>query len=132
MLVDLATQTEISFNGNEIAIESLYESTSVGINTLDAYITNNAGIDNGEVYIEGELLIDEINHPQDISYALDNQGNLIVTASDAANYSIDSDGNLIYTLPTMLKFKKKVELKIRKRNPTYISEIRLGINNIRR
>ena len=72
---------------------------SVAHNTIAAVLLLQVGktIINKNVGIEGDLIMELRNTLKDISFEIDNDGNLIINAVDAANYSIDDEGNLIYT-----------------------------------
>lgn len=68
-------------------------------NTLQALIVDSTDNLDNVSYIEGELVIQMKNNPEQINYYINDNGELILFTStgDKNNYSIDVDGNLIWT-----------------------------------
>lgn len=94
----IPTVTEYSVSDTDITIFTYYQENELP-DTIFCAISDSVGIQNGTPFIEGELLIKVKNYPTNISYQLDNNGNLIqiISTGDEGNYSIDSNGDLIYT-----------------------------------
>lgn len=91
------TTTILSVIGSAITIRSEYLNELP--DTISVQIADEVGIQDGVSYIEGEGLIQMKNSPENISYILNNNGELILLTStgDESNYSINGNGDLIYT-----------------------------------
>lgn len=92
------TITILTISGNNIEIESEYVQDILP-DTIMARITNTVGVQDSVSFIEGQLLIQMKNYPQDLTYFVDNLGNLIlqINTGDGNRYSIDpEDGELEY------------------------------------
>jgi hypothetical protein len=95
----IPTITSLTVSGNDIEIRTEYLDITTLPDTLSADITEVVGMQDNTPYIEGELIIKMKNSPPNISYLIDNNGDLILIdiTGDTANYSVDSNGELIYT-----------------------------------
>lgn len=84
-------------NGQITANTEFYEVDSLP-ETVQAFLPTIPGNQDTVEYIEGELVIEMQNSPQDLSYAIDDFGNLIliIATGDEDAYSIDEYGCLIY------------------------------------
>lgn len=99
----IPTTTIVTVDTSSVQIFTYYNSTQEELPyTLSVIITNNVGSSNGISYLENELIMTMINHPSNIDFVINSNGELIVftpLVEDADRYSIDSEGNLIYTTP---------------------------------
>lgn len=94
----ISTQTVLNVVGSSISILTKYTNTIEG-DIIQVFISEvfNGELVDGVSFIEGEL---GISLPTDSTLitSIDNEGNLIITSSDASQYSIDPNtGQLIYT-----------------------------------
>ena len=67
-------------------------------NVLKVFLTEEVGVKDGIVHIEGQLIIAVKNYGSQIAFFINNQGHFIIstTTNDVNRYSIDSNGHLIY------------------------------------
>ena len=94
----IPTITELIVAGSGISIKTSYFEDTLP-DTISAAISESSGMQDGISYVEGELLIQTKNNPQNIFYTLNSDGNLIlnITTGDETSYSINSNGDLTYT-----------------------------------
>lgn len=94
----ISTVTQLSTFGSNIAIKTFYQKDELP-DTIEAFIADSVGSQNGVSYIEGELNIQMKNSPQNLNYSIDNNGNLIlsINTGDGLNYSVNASGQLEYT-----------------------------------
>jgi len=103
MPILIPTTTITTINEPDIEIFTFYDpNMDVLPNTIFTILADNVGSINGVSYIEGQLLIGMKNHPHDIDYDINSNGELIAYTlgeGDADRYDIDANGDLTYTLP---------------------------------
>lgn len=94
--VDTVYQTDLA---TDAVIEAVIAPASTTPNTVQVNLNLSlSGNHVNETPCEpGELVMVEKNALFDLSFEIDDAGNLIVNALDANNYTIDAQGNLIYT-----------------------------------
>jgi hypothetical protein len=94
----IPTVTSVTTQNVDIVIHTRYLEDGLP-NTIFAQILQQPTVQDNTLGIEGELLIQMKNHPQQIDYVLNTQGQLVVLSStgDVDNYSINENGELIYT-----------------------------------
>lgn len=99
---NLSTITTITENldGTE-SIEVAYSGSVLDElpNTIAAFVGGSTGVLGTVAYVEGELIILVKNYPDQISYLIDDSGNLVLydTTGDTIQYYIDPvSGDLMY------------------------------------
>lgn len=93
----IPTLTNLATSSSSITIFTYY-TPFILPNTIKAKIQDIVGTLNGVNFIENELTIDMINHPENIDYIINDEGELIVIANtgDTNKYSVNVDGDLIW------------------------------------
>jgi hypothetical protein len=98
MIVLLPTYTEIIVQGNSnLSIKTSYLETNPPT-VIQARISDNVGIQDNVSFIENQLLIQIFNLTNEISFLIDDNGDLIViNNTGSGSYSINGNGDLIFT-----------------------------------
>ena len=89
----LSTKTDILISGNDLGIFTYFDNS---INKLIAYITSTVFIKNGVSFLEGQLGYDKDGYV-DVSFFVNENGELIVKADSPDRFNISSDGQLTIT-----------------------------------
>ena len=89
----LSTRTDIIISGSDLGIFTYFDNS---IKRIIAYISDTVFSKNGGVFLEGELGYDKEGY-EDVSFFLNERGELVVKANDPSIFNIDSNGQLTIT-----------------------------------
>ena len=95
MAILIPTYTITSVGSARINIHTFYSGDiSINSGVIQAFIANISSTIGTVSYIEGELIIVTTNN--DIHFSIDNEGNLIINASNSNKYYISENGDLMH------------------------------------
>lgn len=89
----LNTETEIQISGSTLGIYTYYTNK---LQDIIAFISSSIQNINSILFAEGELGYKKSGY-SDVSFFLNNNGDMIVMADDADKFSINGDGQLTIT-----------------------------------
>lgn len=89
----LSTKTDILISGNDLGIFTYFDNSS---NKLITYIANSVFTKNGVSFLEGQLGYDRDGY-EDVTFFLNEKGELVVKSENPDRFEVNSDGQLTIT-----------------------------------